>query len=217
MNGSDGYIQLPRWVLLIRIAQGSLSALALALICYPAHVWGDSYWTGSTHSSLGFYIFACVWSFLVLGYLFITPLKFPAAYHRYAHVALEFTAAVFWLSAFAYLASFTRAFSGWQNIYLRKRADNDFNLDLDKILDNVRASAGGDTPVRGYRSGVQAWWILCAVDSAIGAIIWLLWSGTFALAAWELFKQFKSGKQPAPPSQPTYTEQQQYASREPHA
>ncbi|KAF3906421.1 hypothetical protein ABW20_dc0105333 [Dactylellina cionopaga] len=73
----------------------------LGMVAYVAHTVND----GS--SSLGFNIFACVWTLLVGTYLILAFWFMPQIHYRWIILILSVISSIFWLVAFAYLASDT--------------------------------------------------------------------------------------------------------------
>lgn len=106
VEGRDHIPVVPFWLALIRVAQFALTLLVLILDAYAGSVFGVTYYAG-----YGFSFFMFAWTLLFLGYIFVTPLWFPAAYNYWAHLGLEIFTTVLWLSAFATLASEAAAWS----------------------------------------------------------------------------------------------------------
>jgi len=101
-NGTDGRDHIPAvpfWVAIVRAFQFLLSLLVLALSAFAASVFGADFFPGY---GMSFFVFA--WTLIFLAYIFVAPLFFPQAYNYWAHLGLEITTNIFWLTTFALLA-----------------------------------------------------------------------------------------------------------------
>lgn len=89
----------PLWLFIVRCFQFLLALIILAL----------SAWAGGTigffYAGFGVGIFAFVWTLLFLIYIEVSTFFAPVAYNKYIHLVLECLAVIFWLSAFASLAT----------------------------------------------------------------------------------------------------------------
>jgi len=191
-DGLEHYVDVPPYISIIRIVQGGLSVLLLALVCYPTSVWTTS--VTNAPDALAFNLFTAIWTFLVLGYAIAVPLKAPKYWNKWASIGLEIVTWVFWLAAFATMADFVRKSSyygkyNYSSIYKRANTSSGIkDSDISSLISSFTSSAGGSsksTTRYGVKSGVTPWWALCAVCTAIGAIGWALWTFTlytFAVA-----------------------------------
>jgi uncharacterized membrane protein len=167
-------VDQPPWIKFIRIAQVSLSVLILALAAFAL----SAIPYGNTFGTFGFNIFTCMFTLIVGAYLLITPLRAPKLYNCWAALVLEIFGVIFWLSAFATLASW--ASLGLLTVgSLRKRdakksssssssssSSNDvFGSDY---LDNITKEA--EERYARYRAG----WRCAGAAAGLGGIVWIL-------------------------------------------
>jgi len=61
----------------------------------------------------GMAFFTFVWTVLFFLYIYLTPRFLPHLYLFWGHVAFEATVVIFWLTTFALLADYTRAWDAW--------------------------------------------------------------------------------------------------------
>jgi len=116
---------MPAYITIIRIVQVVLSILVLGLVgntLSGLNKYLGSYAVTLVAEALAFMVFCCVWTWLVVAYLLVTPLYFPVAYNVWAHLALEVISWIFWLAGFASTASWASEHSelGNKNLYIKK-------------------------------------------------------------------------------------------------
>jgi Membrane-associating domain len=88
----------------IRIAQGFLALLVLALTAYVVSNWANGWWSPD---SANFLLFCAVWTLLAVAYLVITSLRFqnhPVG-HKFGILAVEVVTAIFWFAGWVAFAS----------------------------------------------------------------------------------------------------------------
>ncbi|KAI9814725.1 MAG: hypothetical protein M1827_002991 [Pycnora praestabilis] len=100
-------VPTPRWILGIRIAQVVLALLILALVAYSTSVWGGTY----MDAAYGINIFTAIATFIIVAYVTLSPMMFPHLYNMWAVLAAEIFAVLWWLIAFAILASWSSSFT----------------------------------------------------------------------------------------------------------
>jgi len=183
---SDAHIvALPSYVFILRIVTIVLSIIVLGLAAFSL---GQS--TSTTNSSLSgyygyyasnvilnganvaFFIFCCVWLWLVEAYLILTPLFLHIAYNMWAHLAAEILLCVFWLCGFAALAA---TVSDTANSY----------SDLHKSIQAAQQFPGAD--VSGDKKAYSQWQAAAAA-AGFGAIIWVLVTVTVVVFCISLHK-----------------------------
>ncbi|KAG0134856.1 hypothetical protein HOY82DRAFT_583896 [Tuber indicum] len=140
-------VDQPPWLKFVRVAQVSLSVLILALAAFAL----SAIPYGNTFGTFGFNIFTCLFTFIVGAYLLVTPLRAPKLYNCWAALVLEIFGVIFWLSAFATLAS-------WASLGL---------LTVD-YLDNITKEA--EERYARYRAG----WRCAGAAAGLGGIVWIL-------------------------------------------
>lgn len=101
-------LPLPLWVFALRCLQALLSLVTLALSAVPL-----TYFPGFGGYGLNIFTSLLTWIFLL--YAALTAWRFPAAYNKWAHLALEIALVVFWLCTFATLASHAAFFAVYYN------------------------------------------------------------------------------------------------------
>jgi hypothetical protein len=204
-DGLDHYVEVPRYMVIVRFVQASLSVLLLGLVCYPTHIYTTA--ISNAPDALAFNIFTPVWTFIVLAYALIVPLKYPKCWNKWASLGLEVVTWVFWLTAFAIMADFVRKSSvfGKTNyvnfIYKRSAVPQSLgDFDIGELIDGISSggsfsSGGSSGGSRGssFKSGVTPWWALCAVSTAVGAIGWVLWTFTLYTFVVALKNQSNNG------------------------
>ncbi|KAG0635748.1 hypothetical protein HOY80DRAFT_980515 [Tuber brumale] len=162
-------VDQPPWLKFIRIAQVSLSLLIIALAAFAL----SAIPYGNTFGTFGFNIFTCLFTIIVGAYLLITPLRAPKLYNCWAALVLEIFGVIFWLSAFATLASW--ASLGLLTVgALRKRdakksssssSNNNFGSDyLDSLTKDAEARYAR------YKAG----WRCAGAAAGLGGIVWIL-------------------------------------------
>ena len=97
----------PAWFFPVRILQGILAIVTLALSAFVINVIDEAYdfyyWNG-----LGLNIFTSIFTFIFLAYIFLTAFKFVKAYNMWAVLGFEILCVIFWLVTFALLADHAR-------------------------------------------------------------------------------------------------------------
>jgi hypothetical protein len=66
-----------------------------------ANAWRYAHWTPS---QISFMIFCSIWTFLVLVYLVVAPIRFQRYSHKFAILGLEAVTMIFWFAGFIALA-----------------------------------------------------------------------------------------------------------------
>jgi len=90
-------------ILPLRIVQTILSIIVLGLVGYCVDVVGGNY------SEASFLVFVCIWTWLVLLYMVLTPMYFPDFHNRWVVVGLESVTMIFWFAGFVAIADSTKA------------------------------------------------------------------------------------------------------------
>jgi len=86
----------------LRIVQGFLALLILALDAYVVHNWAWSRWSPS---EANFILFCAVWTLLAVAYLIFAPMFAPDAAHKFGILAVEVLTTIFWFAGWiAYAA-----------------------------------------------------------------------------------------------------------------
>ncbi|EXJ93941.1 hypothetical protein A1O1_02334 [Capronia coronata CBS 617.96] len=92
-------------VLVLRLLQGILAFIAMALGATVANALNTHHPALAVPSSLVFFIFTAVFTMLVtVPYTIVAPRYFPVLAHPFAMLAAESSTALFWLSGFAAIA-----------------------------------------------------------------------------------------------------------------
>ncbi|PWW76197.1 hypothetical protein C7212DRAFT_279134 [Tuber magnatum] len=146
-------VEQPPWLKFIRIAQVSLALLILALAAFAL----SAIPYGNTFGTFGFNIFTCIFTFVVGSYLLLTPIKAPHLYNCWAALVLEIFGVIFWLSAFATLAS-------WASLGL---------LTIDNIFDSDYFEEQKKEAEERY-ARYQAGWRCAGAAAGLGGIVWIL-------------------------------------------
>lgn len=89
----------------LRLAQAILTIIILGIMAYVVNQF-DGYWWSSSPSQANFLLFCSIWTLLVVAYLVVAPLRFPAASHKFAILAVEFVTMIFWFAGFIAYAVF---------------------------------------------------------------------------------------------------------------
>jgi len=109
--------------------------------------------------NVAFFIFCCVWTWLVEAYLIVTPLFLEIAYNMWAHLAAEILLCIFWLCGFAALAA-TVGDTSKSYSNLHKYIQQSQQYYTGSALDEAKKS--------------YSRWQAAAAASGFGAIIWIL-------------------------------------------
>ncbi|EXJ76163.1 uncharacterized protein A1O5_00671 [Cladophialophora psammophila CBS 110553] len=92
-------------VLILRIVQGVLAFIAMALGATVANVLNTHTPALDVPAGVVFFIFTAVFTMLVtVPYTVLTPRYFPTLAHPFAMLAAEATTSIFWLAGFAAVA-----------------------------------------------------------------------------------------------------------------
>ncbi|EXJ92144.1 hypothetical protein A1O3_00694 [Capronia epimyces CBS 606.96] len=92
-------------VLVLRVLQGVLAFIAMALGATVANVLNTDHPTIHVPSAVIFFIFTAVFTMLItVPYTILTPRYFPVLAYPYAMLAAEATTSLFWLGGFAAIA-----------------------------------------------------------------------------------------------------------------
>ncbi|KIW30050.1 uncharacterized protein PV07_05829 [Cladophialophora immunda] len=92
-------------VLIVRIVQGVLAFIAMALGATVANVLNTHHPSLDVPAGVVFFIFIAVFTLLVtVPYTILTPRYFPVLAHPFAMLAAETTTSIFWLAGFAAMA-----------------------------------------------------------------------------------------------------------------
>ncbi|OAG38710.1 hypothetical protein AYO21_07063 [Fonsecaea monophora] len=92
-------------VLILRIVQGVLAFIAMALGATVANVLNTHRPALDVPAGVVFFIFIAVFTLLVtVPYTILTPRYFPVLAHPFAMLAAETTTSIFWLAGFAVMA-----------------------------------------------------------------------------------------------------------------
>ncbi|TDZ25070.1 hypothetical protein C8034_v001605 [Colletotrichum sidae] len=92
-------------ILPLRIVQGSLALVILALSAYVAN-WYNMDTMTSSPTQVNFLVFVPIWSFLSILYLEVVPRFAPRASHPWGAVAFELLNVLFYFAGFIALAVF---------------------------------------------------------------------------------------------------------------
>jgi len=97
-------VETPQYFFFIRIAQFLLSIIILGLFGYTIDSSGAG---GRTvgYEEVNFMIFCCVWTWLVIAYVFVSTLWVPVAYNMWGQLAAEVLATIFWFCGWAATAA----------------------------------------------------------------------------------------------------------------
>ncbi|RYO75157.1 hypothetical protein DL766_005210 [Monosporascus sp. MC13-8B] len=108
--------QLPRWILYTKGATILLSVLILALAAYALSVHGGySYYYSS--GAPGFLIFLAIYSLIVYGGSTVVEIWYAQSYYRVVVLVAYVLAVIFWLSAWAWAASWGSFILAYANYY----------------------------------------------------------------------------------------------------
>ncbi|RYP09275.1 hypothetical protein DL765_008500 [Monosporascus sp. GIB2] len=119
--GSKGLVvkgppQLPGWILYTKGAIILLSVLILALAAYALSFHGGySYYYSS--GAPGFLIFLAIYSWIVYGGSTVVEIWYAQSYYRVVVLAAYVLAVIFWLSAWAWAASWGSFILAYANYY----------------------------------------------------------------------------------------------------
>ncbi|EPS36773.1 hypothetical protein H072_9578 [Dactylellina haptotyla CBS 200.50] len=92
-------------ILGIRIATGILSIIVLGLDGYAISAFNNTL-RGSSPSSMNFIIFCCIWTWLSLAYILVTPRFLPRFHDKFVLLGVEILANIFWFSGFVAVAAY---------------------------------------------------------------------------------------------------------------
>ncbi|KAF3912675.1 hypothetical protein ABW21_db0203570 [Orbilia brochopaga] len=92
-------------ILGIRIAQAVLSIIVLGLDAYAISAFNNTL-SGSSPSSMNFVIFCCIWTWLSLVYILVTPRFLPRLHDKFIILGVEALANIFWFSGFVAVAAY---------------------------------------------------------------------------------------------------------------
>ncbi|KAK6528884.1 hypothetical protein TWF694_004115 [Orbilia ellipsospora] len=171
----------------------------LAMVAYAAHELN----TGA--DSLGFNIFAAVWTLIVGGFFIVAFFVMPHLHFKWIIFILSILSCIWWLTAFAYLASQTHSIYqviDLVNKYASLGSDygysfaktSKFKRDLITLASAAvqkRQYTGLDGSLSYYYAIFKTYKTVAAVmagASAIGAIIWVLFMVFTILYALALFR-----------------------------
>lgn len=122
------YVRQPAFLFWIRIAILVLSVLVLGLIAFSLSVWTV------VVDAFAFGIFCCIYNFIVGGYLIVSVARFVNFWNCWAVLALDIIGVVFWLAAWASMASWASskkflggARSGLFSSFIMRRSDHPYN------------------------------------------------------------------------------------------
>jgi len=219
--------QYPKWIQFLLIPILVLTIIVLGLVAYAMNI-GRSGQKDQTEAgyyvyyiyeygvdgaaSLAFNIFACVWGMIVTVYIFLALGPVARLHFKWLIFALSILSCIFWLTAFAYIASFASNFkkfitdnedsalfyyagysssysSGYSSGNIYGSGDDTLNtvLDVIKTIKNVQQ--------------------IVAAAAGIGALVWILWMVFTSIYSIALFRgtSFNSGmvaSAPAPSYEP---------------
>ncbi|KAK6353392.1 hypothetical protein TWF696_005358 [Orbilia brochopaga] len=92
-------------ILGIRIGQALLSIIVLGLDAYAISAFNKTE-SGSSPSSMNFVIFCCIWTWLSLAYILVTPRFLPRLHDKFIILGVEALANIFWFSGFVAVAAY---------------------------------------------------------------------------------------------------------------
>jgi len=105
--------------------------------------------------NVAFFIFCCVWTWLVEAYVILTPLFLQIAYNMWGHLAAEILLCVFWLCGFAALGATVSDTSDYYS----------------QVHKEISHSNGADVS---DLKKIYSKWQSAAAATGLGAIIWIL-------------------------------------------
>ncbi|KAK8080382.1 hypothetical protein PG997_008200 [Apiospora hydei] len=136
----------PKWLLFIKGAIVLLAAVILALAAYAASLYGDlSYYYSA--GAPGYLLFVAIFSWIVYGAAIFLELKAHHFYYRIAMLVAYILTCIFWLSAWAWAAS-------WASFVLAYYA-NDFYYPGLHTFGSVMAACAALGAVT---------WVLCIIN-----------------------------------------------------
>jgi len=159
------YVQQPTWLTFVRIAQLLLAFLILALVSFALSAVPG----GNAFGTFGFNIFCSLYTFITLGYILVTPRKAAHLYNCWAALVLEIFMVIFWLCAFATLASWSSAWVLWDALTKRSYDDNSYSSSFDDDSYSSALDAAADALAK-FRAG----WRCAAAAGGLGGILWIL-------------------------------------------
>ncbi|KAF3941390.1 hypothetical protein ABW19_dt0205738 [Dactylella cylindrospora] len=89
----------------IRAAQAALSIIVLGLDASAITAFNNTV-SGSSPSSMNFIIFCCIWTWLSLVYILVTPRFLPRLHDKFAILGVEIVANIFWFSGWVAVAAY---------------------------------------------------------------------------------------------------------------
>ncbi|KAJ6262376.1 hypothetical protein Dda_3184 [Drechslerella dactyloides] len=189
----------PEWVRFLPPVILLFTVGVLAMVAYVVHT------TDTGQDSLGFNLFACAWGLLVTPFIIVATFTHPRLHYTYLILVLALFSCIWWLTAFAYLASDTKKvmdviklIESYASLYgssssIFKRAamalPGHIAMDFAKIDGLLAAAKDGGLVKRasyGSVSGILQEYYkefqtlktvskVMAGAAGLGAIIWILW------------------------------------------
>lgn len=104
-------VETPQYFFFIRIAQFIFSIIILGLVGYTIDVAGSG--SRSQLGEVNFMVFCCIWTWLVIAYVFVSTLWLPVAYNMWVQLAAEVLATIFWLCGWAATAAWAADWAPW--------------------------------------------------------------------------------------------------------
>lgn len=92
-------------VLPLRAVQAVFSIIVLGLSAYVISAF-DTPLGSFSPDSVDFLLFCSIWTLLVVAYLVVAPLHFPALAHKFAILGVEVVTVIFWFSGWIAVAAF---------------------------------------------------------------------------------------------------------------
>ena len=137
--GRDHIVPVPKWFTIIKYVQLLLAVVVLALSAYGLS--GLSWLGGADYS-----IFVAIATFIIVGYYLLSTIRLVSLYNKIAVLVLECFMVIWWLSTWAYLASWAAAFTliddpvcdGYGNCY----GDDSYFNNWASYRDALAAAAG---------------------------------------------------------------------------
>jgi Membrane-associating domain len=116
-------LQLPAWMLFVRIAQAVLTVITLGLTAFSASVWG-------VFSGYALNWFTCVWTWAFLGFTLVVRPRLTNINPIFPLIP-EVATAFWWLVSFSVIASEASSLSGIEdlyNAYVGEATDGDYSF-----------------------------------------------------------------------------------------
>jgi len=165
----------PFWSLLVRIAQAVLAVLLVVLTAFSASR------LGSGVPGFGMTWFSFSWTAVYFGYLAVSVLVAPEAYHYITHLVLEALSCIFWLATWATLAGEASDLSGATYYH-----------GVPKYISSGALPSFFDNNLSTLRSAIDC----VGASAGIGALVWLLFCVTLAFLVMSVIRMRKSGTAP---------------------